>query len=141
MSGSVGGTPRRNDMPSISLRAMTAAAAAALLLTATACGGTGNPFSNRSSEPSAPTSGASSASASPTGPPPPEPVALTANVADGARKVTVDTVVKAKATAGTLTKVRLAYSYTDRDGSTAKGTVPGKVSKDRSSWTAADRLE
>jgi lipoprotein-anchoring transpeptidase ErfK/SrfK len=128
-------------MATISLRAMTAAAAAALLLMATACGGAGNPLSNRSSEPDAPSSGASSASASPTGPPPPEPVALTANVANGARKVTVDTVVKAKAAAGTLTKVKLAFSYTDRDGSTVKGTVPGQVSKDRRSWTAADRLE
>jgi lipoprotein-anchoring transpeptidase ErfK/SrfK len=125
-------------MPTITVRAMTAAAGAALLLMAAACGGAGNASSKSSSNPNTPTSGAS---ASPTTPPPPQPVALTANIADGARKVTVDTVVKAKAAAGTLTKVKLAFSYTDRDGDQVNGAVPGKVSKDRSSWTATDRLE
>jgi lipoprotein-anchoring transpeptidase ErfK/SrfK len=119
---------------------MTAAAVAVLLLTAAACGGGGNPSSNSSSDPKAPASGASSASASPTAPPP-EQVNMTANVADGASKVTVDTVVKATAAAGTLTKVKLAFSYTDRSGRSVKGTVPGQVSKDHRSWTAADRLE
>ena len=128
-------------MPTISLRAMTAAAGAVLLLTAAACGVGGNPLSNRSSEPTSPTSGVSPSTGGPTTPPPPEPVNLTANVADGARKVTVDTVVKAKAAVGTLTKVGLEFSYTDRDGRPVKGTVPGKVSKDRASWAAADRLE
>jgi lipoprotein-anchoring transpeptidase ErfK/SrfK len=128
-------------MPTISLRAMTAAAGAAVLLTATACGGGGSPFSKNSSEPSTPTSGASSTTASPTTPPPPAPVTFTANVADGARKVTVDTLVRAKASAGTLTKVKLAFSFTDRNGRTVKGAVPGALSKDRVSWTAADRLE
>jgi lipoprotein-anchoring transpeptidase ErfK/SrfK len=128
-------------MPTISLRAMTAAAGAVLLLTAAACGVGGNPLSNRSSEPIASTSGVSPTSGGPTTPPPPPPVSLTANVADGAGKVTVDTVVKAKAATGTLTKVKLAFSYTGRDGRPVKGTVPGKVSKDRGSWTAAERLE
>jgi lipoprotein-anchoring transpeptidase ErfK/SrfK len=128
-------------MPTISLRARTAAAGAVLLLTAAACGVGGNPLSNRSSEPTSPTSGVSPSTGGPTTPPQPEPVNLTANVADGARKVTVDTLVKAKAAAGTLTKVKLAFSYTDRDGRPVKGTVPGKVSKDRASWAAADRLE
>jgi lipoprotein-anchoring transpeptidase ErfK/SrfK len=127
-------------MPTISLRATIAAAGAALLLATAGCGGGGKPVSKSSSEATAPPSGASS-SAGPTTPPPPEPVNLTANVADGARKVTVDTVVNVKAAAGTLTKVKLAFSYTDRDGRPVKGTVPGKVSKDRGSWTAADRLE
>ena len=128
-------------MPTISLRAMTAAAGAALLLTAAACGAGGNPLSNSPSQPGAPTPGASSTAGSPTTPPPPDPVNLTANVADGAGKVTVDTLVKAKAATGTLTKVTLSFSYTDRDGDPVKGTVPGKVSKDRATWTAADRLE
>ena len=128
-------------MPTISLRAMTAAAGAVLLLMAAACGVGGNPFSNSSSEPTSPTSGVSPTTGGPTTPPPPEPVNLTANVADGARKVTVDTVVKAKAAVGTLTKVKLSFNYTDRNGRPVKGTVPGKVSKDRLSWAAADRLE
>jgi lipoprotein-anchoring transpeptidase ErfK/SrfK len=127
-------------MPTIRLRAMTAAAGAALLLTATACGGGGNPSSNSSSQSKAPTSNATSTTGS-TAPPQPEPVDLTANVADGARKVPVDTLVKAKAAAGTLTKVKLAFSYTDRSGKSVKGTLPGEISKDRVSWTAADRLE
>ena len=128
-------------MPTIRLRATIAAAGAALLLTAAGCGGGGNPVSKSSSEPTAPPSGASSTTASPTTPPPPEPVNLTANVADGARKVTVDTVVNVKAAAGTLTKVKLAFSYTGRNGRAVKGTVPGTISKDGVSWTAADRLE
>jgi lipoprotein-anchoring transpeptidase ErfK/SrfK len=128
-------------MPTISLRAMIAAAGAALLLAVAGCGGGGNPVSNSSSKPTAPPSGGSSTSASPTTPPPPEPVNMTANVADGARNVTVDTVVKAKAAAGTLTKVKLAFSYAGRNGGAVKGTVPGKISKDRANWTAADRLE
>jgi lipoprotein-anchoring transpeptidase ErfK/SrfK len=55
--------------------------------------------------------------------------------------VTVDTLVKVKAAAGTLTKVKLTFSYTDRNGLPVKGTVPGKISKNGASWTAADRLE
>jgi lipoprotein-anchoring transpeptidase ErfK/SrfK len=120
---------------------MTAAAGATLLLTATACGGGGSPSSNNSAESKAPTSTATSTTGESTTPPPPEPVNLTANVADGANKVTVDTLVKARAAAGTLTKVKLAFSYSDRTGKSVKGTVPGQISKDHLSWTAADRLE
>ena len=66
---------------------------------------------------------------------------LSANVKDGASKVTVDTLVKVKAQAGKLTKVKLAYSYTDQKGQREKGTVRGALSKDGASWTAAERLE
>jgi lipoprotein-anchoring transpeptidase ErfK/SrfK len=128
-------------MPTIRFRAMTAAAGAIVLLTAAACGPGGEPSSNSSSDPHGPTTGSSTTATSPTAPPPPEPVNLTANVADGARKVAVDTLVKAKAAAGSLTKVKLAFSYTGRDGGRVKGTVPGKIAKDGRSWTAADRLE
>jgi lipoprotein-anchoring transpeptidase ErfK/SrfK len=55
--------------------------------------------------------------------------------------VTVDTLVTVKAAAGTVTKVKLAFSYTDRNGKTVKGTVPGKINKNGASWSAADRLE
>jgi lipoprotein-anchoring transpeptidase ErfK/SrfK len=126
-------------MPTIRMRATTAVAGLALLVTAAGCGGVGNAQSGSSSAPA--TSPGSPNSASPTTPPPPEPVRLTANVADGARKVTVDTLVTVKAAAGTLTKVKLAFSYTDRNGRSVKGTVPGKISKNRAGWTASDRLE
>ena len=43
--------------------------------------------------------------------------------------------------AGELTKVKLAYTYTDRQGQREKGTVRGALSKDRATWTAGDRLE
>ena len=66
---------------------------------------------------------------------------LSANVEDGASKVTVDTLVKVKAKAGKLTKVKLAYSYTDQQGQREKGTVRGALSKDGATWTAAERLE
>src|SRR5215213_1630170 len=121
-------------MPTIRLRAMTAAAGAALLLTATACGGGGSPSSNNSAESKAPASTATSTTGESTTPPPPDSVNLTANVADGAHKVTVDTLVTAKAAAGTLTKVKLAFSYRDRYGKSVKGTVPGQISKDHLSW-------
>jgi lipoprotein-anchoring transpeptidase ErfK/SrfK len=129
-------------MPTIRMRATIAVAGAALLVTAAACGAIGGSLPGSSSAPSAPaTSNGSPTTGGPTTPPPPEPVSLTANVADGARKVTVDTVINVKAAAGTLTKVNLAFSYIDRNGRTVKGTVPGKASKDGASWTAADRLE
>ena len=35
----------------------------------------------------------------------------------------------------------MAYRYTDRDGKTDKGTVDGALSKDKATWTAAERLE
>ena len=126
-------------MPTIRMRATTAVAGLALLVTAAGCGAVGNAQSGSSSAPG--TSPGSPNSASPTTPPPPAPVRLTANVADGARKVTVDTLVTVKAAAGTVTKVKLAFSYTDRNGRSVKGTVPGKISKNGAGWTASDRLE
>jgi len=42
---------------------------------------------------------------------------------------------------GTLTKVKLTYTNKDRQGRTQRGTVPGKINKDRTKWTANDRLE
>lgn len=77
------------------------------------------------------------ASAEPTTP----PVALDANVADGARKVKVDTLVSVQATGGKLSKVSLHYDGTDAKGQSIKGSVPGTLSKDRSAWKADERLE
>ena len=72
-----------------------------------------------------------SATPTPTEAPLPDPVVLTANVEDGARKVTVDTLVKVTAEAGKLTKVKLTYPIRDRAGQTEKGTVRGAISKNR----------
>jgi lipoprotein-anchoring transpeptidase ErfK/SrfK len=74
-------------------------------------------------------------------PTPPEPVSLKANVKNGASKVKVDSLVTVSATLGTLTKVQLSYTNSDRQGRTQHGTVAGKINKDRTRWTASDRLE
>ena len=74
-------------------------------------------------------------------PPPVKPVSLTSNVKDGATGVKVDTLVRVKAAAGTITKVTLTYRGQDRRGLTVKGQVAGAVSKDRTRWTATERLE
>ncbi len=97
-----------------------------------------------SSAPSAPASAPSSLSTSvedeggsPTNP----PVSLKPSVADGARKVAVDTVVKVAASPGSLTKVKLRYRGVDAKGGATQGTVDGKLSDDGSAWTASERLE
>jgi lipoprotein-anchoring transpeptidase ErfK/SrfK len=128
------------------VRAVGVLAATLALLGVTACSSERNPLTGTGTEPQ-PSATASTAvvpneeSPSPTTPPEPAAVALAANVADQAKKVTVDTLVKVTAKAGTLTKVKVAYRYVDRDGTTAKGTVAGALSKDKASWTAAERLE
>ena len=73
--------------------------------------------------------------------PPVDPVTLTSNVKDGSTKVKVDTLVTAKAAAGTLTKVKLSYAYTDAKGTKQKGSVPGELNKAKTSWVAEERLE
>ena len=133
-------------MPTKIGRSLTAAAGTLLLVTAVAaCGATPAPggSGNSSQSPSAPATsgGQPSGTPTPTTPPAAEPVVLSANVKDGASKVTVDTLVKVKAKAGKLTKVKLSYSYTDQQGQREKGTVRGALSKDGASWTAAERLE
>ncbi|MGI3786552.1 MAG: Ig-like domain-containing protein, partial [Janthinobacterium lividum] len=68
-------------------------------------------------------------------------VKLTANVDDGASGVKVSTLVTAKASLGKLSKVDLAYSYTDTKGKSQKGTLKGSMNKAKTGWSAADRLE
>jgi lipoprotein-anchoring transpeptidase ErfK/SrfK len=87
---------------------------------------------------SAPSDGSTS-SVRPT--PQPEPVTLTSNVKDGAKGVKVDTLVSVKASFGTLTKVTLRYEGFDRRGRPVQGGVSGALSKDRTSWTATERLD
>ena len=133
-------------MPTYGARAV-GALTAALLLGLAGCGAGSDPLAGRGGQqPSAPGSTSTAprpagSATSPTAPPPPAPVALAANVDDGAKKVTVDTLVRVTAKAGSLTKVRVAYRYTDRNGEAVKGDLAGALSKDRTSWTAAERLE
>lgn len=131
-------------MPTYGARA-AGALAVALLLVLAGCGTGPDPLAGgKGQQPSAPVSSTGPApgpASGPTTPPPPAPVALAANVADGAEKVTLDTLVRVTAKAGSLTKVRVAYRYADRNGRTVKGDLAGALSKDRTSWTAAERLE
>ena len=73
--------------------------------------------------------------------PKPDPVTFKSNVKNGASNVKVDTLTTVNADWGTLTKVKLSYTNTDRQGRKQRGTVAGKLSKDRTTWTATDRLE
>ncbi len=124
----------------MSTRALALTVAAGALVMSSVLAGCGTPPAGEDPA-SQQSSGTSSSAPTPTPTPTIDPVRLDSNVKDGAKKVTVDTIVKVKAGNGTLTKVKLAYKYTGRDGSTKKGTVAGKVSKDKTAWAASDRLE
>ena len=131
-------------MPTNGVRALGAFAAALTLVGVTACGSDRDPLTGGSDPQPSGTGSTAIApgdAPSPTTPPEPDPVVLTANVADKATKVTVDTLVKVTAKTGTLTKVKVAYRYTDRAGKTAKGALDGALSKNKASWTATERLE
>lgn len=127
-------------MPSRSLRRLSMAAGAVLLATTlAACGGA----------PSAPTAGTgsqppgapASTEPAPTSSPTPDPVTFEPNVKNGATGVKVDTLISISASAGTLTKVKLSYANKDNRGRTQRGTVSGTMSKDRTKWTANERLD
>jgi lipoprotein-anchoring transpeptidase ErfK/SrfK len=126
-------------MASRRMRRLFGPAGAALLATTlAACGGTPTePAGMTSQQPGA----AASTEALPTPMPTPDPVTFKSNVKKGARNVKVDTVVTVKANWGTLTKIKLTYTNTDRRGEKQQGTVAGKLSEDRTRWTASDRLE
>ncbi|MDN5805103.1 MAG: Ig-like domain-containing protein, partial [Microlunatus sp.] len=85
----------------------------------------------------------SSAPAGPTSEPSPtpDPVTLIANIKDGSKNVKVSTVAKVSADNGTLDKVKMTYKGRDTKGNTVKGTVDGRLAKDKTTWTADDRLE
>jgi lipoprotein-anchoring transpeptidase ErfK/SrfK len=124
-------------MPTRAMRRLYGSAGAALLATAlAACASTpSDPAGSSSQPPSA------AASTQPVPTPTPDPVLLKPNVKDGATNIKVDTVVSVKASSGTLTKVKLSYTNITRQGRKHQGTVAGKISKDRTIWTAGDRLE
>jgi lipoprotein-anchoring transpeptidase ErfK/SrfK len=124
------------------LAGLTVAALLTSLLSACASRPTSEPAEAASQQ--AP--GSASGSPTPIGsgsrtPAPVKPVSLTSNVEDGGTGVKVDTLVWVKAAAGTLTKVALTYRGQDRWGRPVKGQVNGAVSKDRTRWTATERLE
>ena len=126
-------------MPTRGMRRLSGVAGTVMLATIlVACAGTPNtpPSAGSGLQQSAPPS---SSTAAPT--PTADPVALKANVKNGASKVKVDTLVSVSASAGTLTKATLSYTNRDRQGRTQRGTVAGKINKDRTRWTAIDRLE
>lgn len=83
-----------------------------------------------------------SSTQTPSTPSPAAPTLLmTPNVADGAKNVQVDTLVSVRAKAGTLSKVSLSYDGKDKAGKPQTITVPGELSKDKTSWTATGRLD
>jgi lipoprotein-anchoring transpeptidase ErfK/SrfK len=125
--------------------ALSGAAGTVLLATVlAACGATPSSVgSQSSSQPSGPATSATQPS-SPTStstPTQPDPVKLTANVKNGATGVGVDTLVKVAADGGKVTKVKLTYTDKDREGRKHKGSVAGKLSKNKKTWTAASRLD
>src|SRR5215217_2553057 len=126
-------------MPSRTMRRLYGSTGAVLLATTlAACAGEPNdPAGATSQQPSA---GASTQPV-PTPAPTPDPVVLKPNIKNGATNVKVNTVVTVKASSGILTKVKLSYTNTDRRGRKQQGTVAGKISKNRTTWTAGDRLE
>ena len=74
-------------------------------------------------------------------PPAAEPLVLSPSVKDGASGVKVSTIVSVKASAGTVSKVRLWTKAKDADGESKTVKVSGAVSKDGSTWTAASALD
>ena len=124
-------------MPTRTMRRLCGAAGAVLLATTlAACGGNpADPAAISSQQPDSP------ASIEPSPMPMPDPVTFKSNVKNGASNVKVNTLVAVKTNWGTLTKVKLSYTNTDRQGRKQQGTVAGKISKDRTSWTASDRLD
>jgi lipoprotein-anchoring transpeptidase ErfK/SrfK len=86
-------------------------------------------------------SAAGSPSTPPSSTPTPDPVTLTPNVKDGAKKVKVSTVVAVKAANGTVSTVKLSYAGKDSRGKAIRGTVDGAMAKDKTGWTAVERLE
>lgn len=139
-------------MPQLHARRFLAGTAllAALTLSAVGCGtipDAGGPSApgGRTESP-APTAGNNNGSGNtdapptPSSTPTPDPVALTPNVKDKAKNVKVSTVVSVQAGNGKLDKVTLRYAGVSK-GKAIKGSVAGTLAKDKTSWTAGDRLE
>ncbi|GAA2111059.1 Ig-like domain-containing protein [Microlunatus panaciterrae] len=77
----------------------------------------------------------------PTPSPTPDPVVFTSNVEDHATDVKVDTTVAVKASGGTVSSVKLAYSGKDADGNAKTMAVPGHLNKAHTAWSASTGLD
>lgn len=87
------------------------------------------------------TSGGRSSSGGQASAPSVAPVQLSPSVEDGASDVKVSTVVKVKASAGTVSAVKLWTKGKDGDGKSKTIEVDGDISKDGTTWTAASALD
>jgi len=115
-------------------------ASAVLLLAVSAGCGTVPDASSSTGETQAPST-SQPATPTPSATPTTPAVKLTSNVDDGEDGVKVSTLVTAKASQGKLSKVSLAYKYTDTKGKSQKGTLKGSMNKAKTRWVAGDRLE
>ncbi len=122
---------------------MAGALATVALLAFTAACGTAPAATTPQAQTSASGSSGGSTTSGPSSTPTPEakPVVMTANVADGAGKVKVDTLVAVKASEGTLKGVKLTYKGTDAKGNKISGRVGGTLNAQKTSWAAGGRLE
>ena len=128
-------------MPTRRHLAASGFASAVLLLAVSAGCGTVPNASGSTSESPAPGTSQPATSPSPAATPTTPPVKLSSNVDDGEDGVKVSTLVTAKASQGKLSKVELAYKYTDTKGKAQKGTLEGSMNKAKTKWTAGDLLE
>ena len=117
------------------------ASAVLLLAVSAGCGTVPDASGSTGETPGAPNASQPSSSPTPSPTPTTPAVKLTSNVDDGDDGVKVSTLVTAKASLGKLSKVELAYKYTDTKGKSVKGTLKGSMNKAKTSWTAGDRLE
>lgn len=120
---------------------------AAVALTAAGCGtipqagGATAPGSSTHSSSPAGAASQPAGESTPTSTPTPDPVTFTPTVKNGAKNVKVSTVVAVKAANGTVDAVKLTYQGADAKGKAIKGDVSGTVAKDKTGWTAGERLE
>jgi lipoprotein-anchoring transpeptidase ErfK/SrfK len=130
-------------MPTRRHLAAAGVASALLLIVTAGCGSVPSrqAGSTTSQEPAGSSQPGSAASPTPSATPTTPPVQLKPNVGDGAKSVKVDTLVSVKASKGTVSKVKVSYSYTDTKGASKKGQLDGKLNKAKTEWKASDRLE
>ena len=132
---------RRRILPATALVAALALAGCGTIPQAGGATAPGSDTGSSSQPSGSQPSEAGSPSAPPSSTPTPDPVTLTPNVEDGAKNVKVSTVVAVKAANGTVGTVKLSYAGKDSKGKAVKGTVDGAMAKDKTGWTAGERLE
>ncbi len=132
---------RRRILPATALVAALALAGCGTIPQAGGATAPGSDPGSSSQPSSSQPADAASPSGDPSSTPTPDPVTLTPNVQDGTKNVKVDTVVTVKAANGTVGAVKLTYAGKDSKGKSVKGTVEGAVAKDKTGWTASERLE